>query len=191
MKAIKPIIFTALVLAFLSFDLPTGWGKAGSKRDSYFMGIDAGNGHNGGNAAIIKSIDKKIAGFGTLMQNIDPGAFLGKRIKLTGYIKTQDVKRWAGMWLRVDKEGSDKPLSFDNMGDRPLRATTDWQKCEIVLDVPNNASNIAFGVLLDGTGQVWFDDFQFDIVSTDVAITGNLNTLAPNATPVNLNFESK
>ena len=34
-----------------------------------------------------------------------------------------------------------------------LKGTTDWQKYEIVLlDVPDNSSNMAFDALLNGTG---------------------------------------
>ena len=63
-------------------------------------------------------------------------------------------------------------LSFDNMSDRPIVGTTDWKKYDIVLDVPNNASNIAFGALLSGTGQIWFEKLTFEIVDTSVKTTG-------------------
>ena len=37
-------------------------------------------------------------------------------------------------------------------------ARSDWRKYDVVLDVPSEAQNIAFGVLLAGEGQVWTDD---------------------------------
>lgn len=191
MKIVKTPLIIFLALTLVSFDIPSGWGKAGSKRDSYDMGIEINAGKGGGNAATIKSIHKKIRGFGTLMQTIKVGTYAGKRLKLTGYLKTANVNSWAGMWMRVDGVGSSQVFSFDNMGDRPLKGTTDWKKCEIVLDVPTAAEDIAFGVLLNGTGQVWLDDFSFEVVSKEVPITGNNKPWTePNDTPTNLNFDN-
>ena len=63
-------------------------------------------------------------------------------------------------------------LSFDNMENRPIVSTSDWQKYAVVLDVPENACQIAFGILLAGKGQVWLSDVQFAIVGSNVATTG-------------------
>lgn len=88
--------------------------------------------------------------------------------------------------MRVD--GPDKQvLSFDNMQDRSIRGTTGWTRYQIVLDVPDDGVNIAFGVLLGGLGQVWVSDIQFEVVSTIVPTTA-LVTSYPDK-PVNLNFE--
>jgi hypothetical protein len=81
-------IFFALIL-LVSFDLPKGWITSGNKVSSYEMGIAKGEGRNGGNCATIKSIEKKIKGFGTLLQDIIAEPFHGKKIKLTVYMKTQ------------------------------------------------------------------------------------------------------
>ncbi len=120
-----------------------GWFIAGSAPKSYDMGTDKGAGQNGKNAATIKSIDSTVNGFGTLMQQCSPGKYLGKRVRMTGYMKSKDVKDWAAFWLRIDQKGSMQPLSFDNMHDmskdRSIKGTTDWTKYEIVLDVPDKA----------------------------------------------------
>lgn len=152
--------------------LPTGWYRAGSQQTSYQMLIDSIAGQAGKKVLTIKSIENKIDGFGTLMQDFLPVKYLGKRIRMTGYMKSKDVKAWAGFWLRVDQENSKKSLSFDNMQDRAIKGTTEWKKYEIVLDVPINASNIAFGALLDNTGQIWFEKFSFEIVDNSVPTTG-------------------
>jgi hypothetical protein len=158
------------------------------------MGIDKGAGQDGKNAATIKSTAKKIKGFGTLMQNCLPDKYLGKRVRMTGLVKTQDVSHWAGLWFRIDEKGSTKSLGFDNMKDgkkdRSIRGTTDWTKYEIVLDVPLNSSNLAYGALLVGTGQIWFDDIKFEVVDNTVPTTGKgKEEMMPNKEPVNLDFE--
>jgi hypothetical protein len=42
----------------------------------------------------------------------------------------------------------------------------------VVLDVPDEAQAIGFGVLLAGPGSVWVDDFDFKAVESQVATTG-------------------
>ena len=188
---LKSFLLFGIAAALLSFDLPTSWFKAGNKPNSYDMGIDKAAGQDGKNAATIKSIDKKIDGFGTLMQQCKPDKYLGKRVKMSGFVKTENVTTWAGLWLRVDQSGSNKPLSFDNMGDRPIKGTTDWTKYEIELDVPSNSSLIAFGALLAGTGQIWFDNITFEIVGESVPTSGSVNAKksAIQDEPTNLDFE--
>ncbi|MFO0321674.1 MAG: hypothetical protein ACK504_04510 [Bacteroidota bacterium] len=180
-----------LTFALFSFDTPTAWFNAGNIPNSYEMGIEKGAGQNGKNAATIKSIDKKIDGFGTLMQQCVPDKYLGKRIKMTAFVKTENVKNWAGLWLRVDQAGSNQPLSFDNMSDRPIKGSTNWTEYEIILDVPNNASLIAYGALLVGTGQIWFDNITFKIVSDFAPSTSSLTAKKfPTVDePTNLDFE--
>lgn len=186
----KGVLLLGTMLTLLSFDLvlPEGWFKAGSHPKSYNMGTDKGAGPNGENAATIQSIDKKIKGFGTLMQNSLPDKYLGKRVRMTGYLKSKEVGDWAGFWLRVDQAGAKGPLSFDNMHDgtkdRSIKGTTDWKKYEIVLDVPAKATNISYGALLSGTGQIWFANINFEIVDNTVKTT-DINS----SEPTNLNFE--
>lgn len=193
-KNLKSVLLIAITVTLFSFDLPTGWFKAGSAPGSYDMGIDKGAGQDGKNAATIKSIDKEIDGFGTLMQNYLPDNYLGKRVRMSGMVKTKDVADWAGLWFRIDQKGSPKSIGFDNMHDgkkdRSIKGTTEWSKYEIVLDVPVRATNMAFGALLAGTGQLWFDNLKFEIVDSTVPTTGEGNEISvPYKEPINLDFE--
>ena len=195
MILIHKIVCMGFLLGAHIYNLPEGWFRAGSLPESYEMGVEAGAGQNSENAATIKSIDKKINGFGTLMQNCRPDQFLGKRVRMSGYVKSLNVdpdsqRDWAGLWIRVDKKGTDEPLSFDNMSDRPIKGTTEWQKYELVVDVPLHAINIAYGALLAGTGQIWFDNLNFEIVDHTVPTTSKGNEHNPPLPePSNLNFE--
>ena len=153
------------------------------------MGVEKSIDEGKKNTATIKSIENEINGFGTLMQNSLPKEFLGKRIKMSGEMKSSDVKSWAGFWLRVDQEKSKKPLAFDNMSERPVKGNSDWTKYEIVLDIPKEASNLAYGALLNGTGQIWFDNIKFEVVSKDEKTTGKNGKQL--ARPTNLNFDTE
>lgn len=194
-KNLKSVLLIAMTVTLFSFDLPIGWFKTGSAPGSYDIGIDKGAGQDGKNAATIKSIDKEIDGFGTLMQNYLPDNYLGRRVRMSGMVKTKDVADWAGLWLRIDQKGSQGSVGFDNMHDgkkdRSIKGTTEWTKYEIVLDVPVKATNMAFGALLAGTGQIWFDNLKFEIVDNTVPTTGKGNeSLIPYKEPINLDFEN-
>src|SRR6266581_7746265 len=99
-------------------------------------------------------------GFGMVTQQFVGEEYLGKRLRMSGYVKAEGVEQWAGLWMQVD--GPDKTLSFDNMQNRPIKGTRDWKKYEIVLDVPDNSVDIAFGIQLSGKGQVWLESPQFE-----------------------------
>jgi hypothetical protein len=76
------------------------------------------------------------------------------------------------------------------MQDRPIKGTTDWQNYAVVLDVPEGATGIFFGVLVNGSGSVWMSNLKIEPVGTDVPTTSKMGASAtrPDA-PQNLNFE--
>ncbi|KAB2878597.1 hypothetical protein F9K33_12435 [bacterium] len=167
-----------------------GWHMAGTNPKDYDLGKDTKIFHSGKSSAFMQSNKETIQGFGTLMQTIKADSYLGKRVRMTGYIKVDNINGMAAMWMRVDsKDTPPIQLSFDNMSNRGISSASDWKKCEIVLNVPANSGAIAFGVLLRGTGKIWFDDVQFEAVDLSVATT-EMN-MAPQfpSEPVNLGFE--
>jgi hypothetical protein len=188
------LIFTLMSFWFKdthvnSLEIPVNWFKAGSMPNQYDMGVDkSGISHHEKKAATIKSTSSSITGFGTLMQSCQADKFIGKRVRMVGYVKAEKVEDWSGLWLRIDGKGNADALAFDNMQNRSLKGTTDWAKCEIVLDVPLEASMFAFGGLLSGTGQIWFDDISFEIVDKTVPVSGETHSNVVRE-PSNLSFE--
>lgn len=153
--------------------MPKGWGKTGSEPQNYEMHQDTSVKRSGNSSVTIKSTASVTKdGFGSVVQSILPDEFRGKRIRMSGYLKSEGVAEWGGFWLRID--GADPaavPLDFDNMENRPLKGTSDWKKYEIVLDVPQEAAEIVYGFLLKGKGQVWADDLEIRTVGRDVVKT--------------------
>ena len=158
----KKKMFTMLILAaFAGFLYAQDWRAAGSHPGDYEMSGDPTVAHGGDNGANISSISDKIEGFGTWMTSVSAKDYLNKGIRLSAYLKSENIESSAGIWLRVD--GADgKILSFDNMDSRPVRGTTDWNLYEILLDVPLGSSEISFGILLSGTGSVWADGLKIE-----------------------------
>ena len=185
MKSIYCALLLVAIITIYSFDVPKSWHKAGSDPDKYEMGLDPKAGLNGSNAATIQSNESRIRGFGTLMQSMTADKYRGKKIKMTGYMRSEKVKHWAGFWVRVDGSKSEGSLAYDNMYDRPVKGNTEWAKYEIVLNVPERATNISFGAMLDGTGKIWFDNIQFEAIADPSGFKNNKRQ----PDPANLNFE--
>ena len=190
--ALFAVLAMAPVAVFAADSIPNGWIKAGSQPAEYEVGVDTATHHGGRASAYVKSTAKELHGFGTLMQTAGPGEYLGKRVRLSAFVKAENVGDWAGVWMRVDgtAEGSNQPpkmLAFDNMQSRPLKGTFDWKRVEIVLDVPKEAMDIAFGILLSNGGEVWLDDLKFEVVPMSVPVTGRAGQMTK--APTNLDFE--
>ncbi|MBN2206475.1 MAG: peptidase S41, partial [Candidatus Aminicenantes bacterium] len=94
--------------------------------------------------------------FGTITQCLDATPFRGGEIRLRAAAKA--VAGSGQVWLRVDRE-SDRPGFFDNMGDRPVRVDR-WGQHEITGPVASDATQVCFGFLLSGAGEVYADDFR-------------------------------
>lgn len=138
---------------------------------NYEMSLEKNSEFKEENILTIKSVKSKINGFGTIMKSIKPDLYLGKTVKMSGYVKCDNIKSWTGLWMRVDYYDV-AVLAFDNMRKNPIKGTKDWAKYEIVLHVPADATSISYGVLLDDTGQVWFKEIALEIVDDTTPETG-------------------
>jgi hypothetical protein len=159
--------------------LPEGWlGWGGpADREHYELVPDKEvffGGQHSGRLKCTSTAEACLEGFCGYGQSIDTDEYRGKRVRLNGWLRTQNVRRgWAGLWLRVD--GPDGlELAFDNMqsSGRALRGTRDWKKYEVVLDVPAEAVAVVYGALLSGDGTAWVDDLSLETVDEKVPVTG-------------------
>ena len=194
MKNFKSILILSVVslmiFGFTTNELPKNWFKSGSKSESYKVATDSIIFQSGKKSVSIASLDSSIEGFETIMQSCSARNFLGTRIKMTGYIKSENVADWAGMWLRIDSKTQGESLGFDNMQDRPIIGNSDWTKCEIVMDVPAESITLNFGALISGTGKIWFDNVSFEILdNASPKISDALNSMPLPEKPQNLDFE--
>lgn len=55
--------------------------------------------------------------------------FEGKTITLRGFLRTEDVTRYTGLWLREDAYGG--PVAFNNMSKHSVHGTTGWTEYSI------------------------------------------------------------
>jgi hypothetical protein len=160
--------------------LPTGWQAITDGSGEYTVSSDGArrDGGQGFAGATIKANVAEPHGSAMLAQSIRADAYRGKRIRLSGFLKTIGVSEGtAVLFMRVDGDGVVQ--TSDYMQNRPLMLTTDWGKQDIVLDVPKSAIGITYGFLLGGSGQAWLDEVAIDVVGEDVATTGHLGGLYP------------
>jgi hypothetical protein len=116
-------------------------------------------------------------------------------VRLSAFLRSENVVEGAGLWMRVD--GVFGRLAFDGMTDRLVRGTTAWRRHQLVLDVPDESTVISFGLMLMGDlrGKVWIDDTKLEVVTRDEPLTQSAS--APTSSvlesfperPVNLGLE--
>ena len=80
-------------------------------------------------------------------------------------------------------------LGFDNMDNRSVKRTKDWQEASVVLDVPAAASALAYGFFVAGGGKMWVSGQKMEVVGPDVPTTNMLTKKALPPTPTNLGFD--
>lgn len=169
-----------------------GWFITGTAPHLYEINLDDRVYHSGQKSAHLGSIEEKDLynenTFGTLMQSISAEQYKGKRIKFSAFVKTEAADK-CGVWARIDDSKYDI-LQFDNMMNRAIIGTNEWNYYSVVLDVSEIAESIHFGVILLGRGDVWIDQFKIEEVDLSVASTDTLSHPQDlPKLPTNLDFE--
>ena len=140
--------------------LPEGWIKWGA----YDLHQDTMVVHAGKYSVGITA-DAGGTAFGSVAYKL-PATYQGDSITLEGYMKLEGVDKFAGLLLRVDGEG--QPLAFDNMQQRNINGTIDWQQYRVTLPFSSNAKEVYVAGILVGKGKAWFDDFRVLIDGEDI-----------------------
>lgn len=166
------------------------WFVTGTAPDKYQAGIDQQIFHSGSRSAVLRSTseDYDTGEYGTIMQQFSAREYSGKRLRFSGFVKAESVTGWAGLWMRLDS-GLGETLKLDNMQNRPITGTAEWNLYSCVLDVPAEAAVINFGILLSGKGTVWLDNVAFQEVDDSVPTTDFDPRNEYPDQPMNLSFE--
>ncbi len=136
----------------------------------YEVGIDTAVSYQGGHSGYIRSRVDNPSGGGNLLQTIQADAYRGQRIRIAAFLKTKQVDGRAMLSVAIyDNNG--RVINNSHTGNSALTGTQDWQRQEMVVDVPENSAYISFGAALNGSGQTWVDNWAIEVVSTDVPVT--------------------
>ena len=154
--------------------LPVNWyGTTSGDTVNYNFYLDSIHVKSGKYAAAMEFIGDSVNS-----QNISftlPNNYDGKKITLSGYIKTENITEgYAGFAMVIMNQAMNFMNEYEIIaGDYEMRitGTTDWEKYEITLDMnPANTRNIIFAGVLAGNGKVWLDDFKVTIDGKDVQV---------------------
>jgi len=154
---------------------PEGWDSPDARPPSGGEGYEAdtvADAQAGRAAARLRFVGpgrEEAPDFGTFTQAVDATPWRGRRVRLSGWLRTEDVDFGAGLWLRVD--GEHGLLAFDNMSDRFVTGDAHWAPHAVVHDIDPAADELVFGVLLTGPGTVWADSLTLEAVGDDVEPT--------------------
>ena len=166
--AVLAAFFVGCAQAEQNSTIPEGWWFAGTPGSDYT--IEVADSPYGSKCALIYSANESRTTFGGLGQAISALSFVGKSVQVAATMKTEDLMGWAGLWVRIDAADG-RLISLDNMSNRPLFGSTGWQTKRIVLAVPEGAVRIAFGVIQNGAGHTWVDEFDVGIAPSTVQPT--------------------
>ncbi len=95
---------------------------------------------------------------GSALTQAIPVEFTGTRVELRGFLRTESVSGFAGLWLREDSDTG--TVAFANMQSRQIKGTTEWTQYSITLPLRAEARTLFFGTLLSGSGKAWVDDLE-------------------------------
>lgn len=86
----------------------------------------------------------------------------GSDLKLTGYIKTENVENgYAGFRINIfDEKINNTELRMEETG---ATGTTDWKEYSIETHISDSVRSVSIGVELTGTGTAWFDGLEMYI----------------------------
>ena len=174
----------------------TGWGRSangnGTPSMEYDLRLDPAVTYQGSQSARLQNKISNPIGYGALRQDFQPETLRGKRVRFSGYLKTEDIQDYTGLLLVAVTPEND--ISW-NMNSKPIRGTTDWTRYEYVVDVPQDCLTLMFGASIRGRGKVWANSFQFEVVDSTTPVTppdSNGDAFAPALLPlqpVNLDFK--
>lgn len=123
----------------------------------YEFAADGNVRHTGSTSMRVKSLPGKQ--FGAFSQLLSlPDANTLRKYRISGWLKRDSVEGFTGLWINVF-EGKNS-LFFDNMYQRQLNGTADWQEVSTEFFVDEAANELQIGGLVVGSGQAWFDDFS-------------------------------
>jgi hypothetical protein len=140
----------------------------------YEGGLDSRIVHGGRASAYLRSIVPNPQSHVVVAQSVSAEQYRGRRIRLSAWVRRDNVKSGAGLWLKVLKEDRKRSFAYDN---KLVKGSSDWQRQEIVVDVIPTAEELYFGLGLQGLGQAWVDDVLLEIVDTSVPTTDQLRPM--------------
>ena len=108
----------------------------------------------------------------------------GSTVELRGFVRTDNVRGAAGLWLREEDDGT--VVQFANSLEPGVQGTTAWTEVSVKVPLDASAKTLVWGVLLTGEGKAWADDLQLLV---DGAPIWNAPVVARTVTALDLDHQ--
>jgi hypothetical protein len=171
------------------------WGLRGSARSDFVVTLDREVRTTGEASALISS-RRDTSGYATMFQTAAAGPVRGKRVEFTADIRTRGATGGANLLLRAE-DAYGNPVAFDNMvtgfigdqrpyrvGNRGITGDSEWSTQHVIVDIPDEARVITYGVSMFGSGKAWIDNARIEVVTNEMATTAPDIRQSP--TPLNV-----
>ncbi len=148
-----------------------GWSVGGTAQEQYEVGTERNHPEFAGDVMYMRFTAAAPTGFINIMRTVPAASYRGYSVSVQTTISTEETTGWAGLWLRID-DAEHQVLRFDNMQDRPVTGTQSAERYRITMDVPPEAHELTYGVLLDGRGEIRFAEPMLTVAGSDDANAG-------------------
>jgi len=160
-------LLVAAGAAFAGVTPPPGWEPIGWKTDAYEVRLAPGEGRAGTDCVVLRTVaDPAEKSFAGVRQPLLAGPYRGASIRLRAWLRSEEITGRGGLYVRIDGKQHEM-LAIDNMRYRAVKGSTPWRRYEIVLEVPEEAVEVAFGVYLWSRGTLWADDFTVERLASE------------------------
>lgn len=181
--------------------VPRDWLLRGAGPQHYSVHSDKSEVLSGQVSVAIASSKKDVPSTqsASLMQSVSAQPWLGQRVVFTLNWKSRELRNQrTEVWIRA-LDGINAVVAYNEA--QSLYGKPDWYKTSVAIDVPESATELAYGVTLNGVGAMWVDGAQVQSVDKAVqvpmrsmpsklgAIAQDARDGGPLAQPSNLDFE--
>lgn len=143
------------------FNNITGWNLSRrSEENGFIVSIDQSSPFSGSQSVKLEHTSKKNIGNATFSQTIDASIYRNRQVKFSAWLRLEgDIKAPA---IFLSSRTVDMKTAQNQTDNTVLSAQ--WTKFEVVLDIPNEAKTITYGLTYNSKGTVFIDDCNFDFV---------------------------
>ncbi len=153
--------------------LPEAYAEVGYQ----FIATDhtPGQGDFSGRIYLHKQLDTTIKR-GLFYQSISAYRYIGKTIRITYTSRASFLNDSSRAVVFFQIKNNDGTFDFKELTNQPIKSY-DWEERVMEIKIPNNASELSYGISLFGLGDAYLDDIKFEIIQPNEqakVINGNV-----------------
>jgi|GEM_PF-957139 len=149
-----------------------GWHLYDAENVKFEAGIDSTIAHKGKKSGFITNTGASDEKSGYYMQRFNPTDYLGKRIEVIAYIKSERELAKTYLWTNISAQ-TRSGANYANSKEQTFKNKTEWNQHRLVLDVDNKATKLTMGFAHKGYGTSWIDSVSISIVDSNTPLTSS------------------